>query len=306
MAWEFDPMLDKRYQHTGMGRDVVDFLAWLELGGAADRTLDQYERDLSRACLMYPAKTLAEFSDDDMAQVAKTFKPASRRVRVAAYKSFFKWAAGTRRITLRPTDALPVIRRAPKRVYDLFTGPDILALCELPVRDGALFQLMFDTGARKGDCRTVRLRDWRQDATPDAPYGTIVFREGKGGKDRKVPITPTLARKLLELQVLEGVNPSDYLWYTRPGGGTVIARERMIGNGSFTLWWRNNLDAAGVRYRNPHMTRHTMATRFLSNKRGRLETLQLILGHESIQTTSDLYGHLDMRDVAYDMGLIEG
>jgi integrase len=54
------------------------------------------------------------------------------------------------------------------------------------------------------------------------------------------------------------------------------------------------------------MTRHTMATRFLSNKRGRLETLQLILGHESIQTTSDLYGHLDMRDVALDMGLIDG
>jgi hypothetical protein len=33
--------------------------------------------------------------------------------------------------------------------------------------------------------------------------------------------------------------------------------------------------------------------------------LQLVLGHESIRTTSDLYGHLDMRDVALDFGLIE-
>jgi integrase len=255
---------------------------------------------------MYPAKTLAEFSDDDMAHVANSFPKASRRVRVAAYKSFFKWATGTRRITLRPTDALPVIRRQPKRVYDLFTGPEILALCELPIRDGALFQLMFDTGARKGDCRNLRLRDWKHDATPDAPYGAVVFREGKGGKDRKVPITPTLARKLEELQVLEGVNPSDYLWWTRPGGGTRINRSTRIGNGSFSLWWINSLDTAGVRYRNPHMTRHTMANRWLSNKRGRLDTLQLILGHESIQTTSDLYGHLDMRDVALDMGLIDG
>jgi hypothetical protein len=31
----------------------------------------------------------------------------------------------------------------------------------------------------------------------------------------------------------------------------------------------------------------------------------LILGHESIQTTADLYGHLDMRDVALDLGLLQ-
>jgi integrase len=299
-------MLDKRYQNTAMGRDVVDFLAWLDAGGTRPRTLDQYERDLSRACMMFPTRTLAEFTDADMAHVASSFSVRQRRVRVAAYKSFFKWAAGTRRIALKPTDALRPIRRQPKQVYDLFNGPEILALCELPVRDGALFQLMFDTGARKGDCRAVRLRDWRQDATPDAPYGALVFREGKGGKDRKVPITPTLARKLLELQVLEGLNPPDYLWYTRPGGGTRISRDHQVGNGSFSYWWTSCLTVAGVRYRNPHMTRHTMANRFLSNKRGRLNTLQLILGHDSIQTTSDLYGHLDMRDVAYDMGLIEG
>jgi integrase len=54
----------------------------------------------------------------------------------------------------------------------------------------------------------------------------------------------------------------------------------------------------------PHLTRHTFATRFL-RRRGRLETLQLILGHESIQTTADLYGHLDMRDVALDLGLLQ-
>jgi hypothetical protein len=33
--------------------------------------------------------------------------------------------------------------------------------------------------------------------------------------------------------------------------------------------------------------------------------LQLILGHESIQTTCDLYAHLDLRDVALDFGLIK-
>jgi hypothetical protein len=28
----FDPLRDKRHQSTRLGRDVADFLAWLELG----------------------------------------------------------------------------------------------------------------------------------------------------------------------------------------------------------------------------------------------------------------------------------
>jgi hypothetical protein len=38
---QFEPLRDKRYQQTRLGRDVVDFLAWMELGGAASRTLEQ-------------------------------------------------------------------------------------------------------------------------------------------------------------------------------------------------------------------------------------------------------------------------
>jgi hypothetical protein len=87
---EFDPMRGKRYQQTRLRRDVVDFLAWLELGGAASRTLDQYERDLSRGCLMFPSQDLAGLEDGDALQIAKSFKPGERRVRVAAWRSFYK------------------------------------------------------------------------------------------------------------------------------------------------------------------------------------------------------------------------
>ncbi len=33
-----DPLRDKSYEQTALGRDVVDWLAWLELGGAAPLT----------------------------------------------------------------------------------------------------------------------------------------------------------------------------------------------------------------------------------------------------------------------------
>lgn len=298
----YDPLLDKSYASTRLGRSVTDFLAWCELGGMAERTLDQYERDLSRACLMFPDKGIEDFTDGDMAHVARSFKPKERRVRVAAYKSFFKWAVQTRRVVAKPTDALPTIKRQPKKVYDLFTEAEVALLTGLPLRDGVLFEIMFGAGPRKGDCRSLRFRDWRSESTVDAPYGRLVFREGKGGKDRTVPAIESIARRLSELAIVEGLNHDDYLWYTRPGGGAKIKRDG-CGDGSFDRWWERCLGEAGVRYRNPHLTRHTFATNYLRG-RGRLETLQLILGHESIQTTADLYGHLDMRDVAYDLGLV--
>jgi integrase len=211
----------------------------------------------------------------------------------------------SRRIDRNPADALPAMRQAPRRVYDLFTRGEASDLCALPSRDGALMRLMFETGARKGDCIQFRLRAYRPEAREDAPYGVVVFRKGKGGKDREVPAYQELAQALADLAIVEGLNATDHLWYTRPGGGSKIARARPMVDSAFDRWWRRCLAEAEVRYRNPHMTRHTFATNYLREKRGRLETLQLVLGHESIKTTADLYGHLDMRDVAYDMGLIE-
>jgi hypothetical protein len=179
----FDPLREKRYRETALGRDVVDFLAWGELGGWSEHTRDQYERDPSRGCLMFPSNGIAELEDGDAIQIAK-FKPGERRVRVAAWRSFYKWGLRSRRCERNPFDALPTIKRTPRRVYDLFTDPEIAALCGLEIRDGALMQILYDAGPRKGDCRAFQLQHFRAEPTPDAPYGRLVFKEGKGGKDQ--------------------------------------------------------------------------------------------------------------------------
>jgi integrase len=66
----------------------------------------------------------------------------------------------------------------------------------------------------------------------------------------------------------------------------------------------DSLEGAGVRYRKPHTARHTFATRW----RGRglaVDEIQLLLGHSSIRTTSDLHVHTDVEDVAERMATIE-
>ncbi len=59
-----------------------------------------------------------------------------------------------------------------------------------------------------------------------------------------------------------------------------------------------------MRYRNPHVARHTFATRWLKNG-GPMLTLSKAMGHASIATTVDQYGHLDLSDVARDLALVE-
>ena len=121
--------------------------------------------------------------------------------------------------------------------------------------------------------------------------------KGKGGKDRIVPATSALVQSVNELALLDGVNEPDYLWYCRPGGGSMISRSRPIVDSAFARWWTRCLEEAGVPYRNPHVARHTFATRWL-RKGGRLDLLSMAMGHASIKTTHDLYSHLDTTDLA--------
>jgi len=300
LAVQYDPLRNKSYQHTRLGSSVVDFLAWKELGGAAERTLDQYERDLARGCLMYPDVSLEEFGDSQMLHVAATFKGPERRVRVAAWRSFFKWALRTRRVSVHPTDALPEMRQPPPRVIDTFSDEEMSVLEDLPLRDGALMQLLFDAGLRKAEARHFRLMHLR----PSPPPGQVVVLKGKGGKDRVIGATLALSQRVNELAVIEGLAAQDHLWYMRPGGGSKVTRDKPIVDSSFDRWWRRCLSEAGVRYRNPHVTRHTFATRWL-RRGGRLTTLSDAMGHASIATTADLYSHLDTRDMAEDLALIE-
>lgn len=291
----FDPLLNKSYQATRLGRSVVDFLAWMKTGKAAERTLDQYERDLSRACLMFPETTLEEFSTSELLHVAASFPPKGRRVRVAAYRSFFRWALQQGLIERNPADRLPDIKREPQQFIDTFSDEEIAVLTDLPLRDGALMQLLFDAGLRKGEARRFRFAHFRPEPSP----GQVVVLKGKAGKDRVLPATLAVSTRLNELALTEGLSLSDHLWYTQRANASASKTLRVtpLGEGSFDRWWRRCLDQAGVRYRNPHTARHTFATRYL-RLGGSLPLLSAAMGHASIKTTYDLYAHLDQNDLA--------
>jgi integrase len=129
-------------------------------------------------------------------------------------------------------------------------------LLSLPLIDRVPMALLLDAGLRKKEGRQQQVRRLKLDTRE------VIVIGGKGDKDRVVPMTGRLAGMVEELLFLERLDAQDYIWYSRPGGGHVQPA-KMMGDTSFTRWWKKSLDAAGVRYRNPHTTRHKFATRWL-------------------------------------------
>lgn len=288
----FDPLRDSRHREARAARDMADWLAWLELGNTASRTLDTYERYAAALLRAFPDKAFDEFTDGDLAHALRQHPPLSRHIVKAALNNWFKWGYRTRRIPGNPVDLLPPIRYKPNRVYDVFADAEVEAMCGLPTPDGELNTILFWTGIRRTEARLLTGRRLNLDRQQ-----VIVVEGAKGSKPRQVAMVERVRIAAAQLLLLEGINDSDYVWATRPGGGRLVRRDKPIGNSSFDRWWQRCLDEAGVRHRNPHMARHTLATRLY--KLGMKDKeIQRILGHESSQTTQDTYIHV--QDVAVD------
>jgi integrase/recombinase XerD len=165
---------------------------------AADRTLDQYERDLSVLCHLYPSKGLADLTDLELGAAVRRFPKASRRVRKAAFDSFYKWAVKTRRIEKNPMELLPSVKRRPQRYIDTFSEAEIEDLVALPLVDSVLMLLLVDAGLRKSEACALQVRRLKIDT------GELVVVGGKGGKDRVVPMTSRLRQAVEELLLSSG------------------------------------------------------------------------------------------------------
>ena len=297
----FDPLRDKSYRSTRLGRDIVDFLAWCELGGMSPKTLLNYEPDLAKGALMFPDKGIEDITGGDLVHIARSFPPKSRRVRMSTWRSFYKWARRTRRVTIDPTDELPDIKKNPQPVIHVFNDVEIDALLSLPVIDAAPLAILLEAGLRKAEASKIRL----QDCMPET--GQVLVLNGKGGRDRIVPMSPRLSHLLNELILLERLSPKDHIFYAVKANqfeGRKLLRAKPVGEATFARWWRRSLDDAGVRYRTPHTARHTFATRWRLRGLG-IDDLQILLVHSSINTTASIYVHTRVADVAERMRAIE-
>lgn len=288
---------DHSYQLSRLGADVTEYLAWKRHSRASARTLDQYERDLSRLCKLIP-KPVDGVDVGDLMLVLDVFPEGSWKRARAAWGDFFKWAVREGRRPDNPVERLPKLRPTPEPVYDLWTQHELDLLVagtrkmECPLRERLRVLTMIESGARAGEMRALTLGDFDL-------YRKTVTVLGKGSKRRLVPISAELTATVDEYLLTEypvlGRLPhrNDHLWYAvyRVGERVIgIKPERALSYRGFYEWWRRVENTAGVRHRKPHMTRHTFATDVLDATDGDLYAVKELLGHSSTRVT-EVYLH---------------
>ncbi len=269
---------------------------WLE-EGLSRNTLAAYRRDM---CMLAEWLAKQGLPLDGMpehqlnayfsARHAST-KATSANRRLSVFKRYFRWAVRERRIERDPTLRLQAARQA-LRVPKTLTEAEVEALLGAPdvdtalgARDRTMIELMYASGLRVSELVTLR--------TLNISLQENVLRVfGKGNKERLVPFGEVaslwLKRYLAEARpTLLGQRQSVALFVTASGSNAGSGMSRVM---FWNIVKRYAVQAGIATAPSPHTLRHAFATHLL-NHGADLRTVQMLLGHADISTTT-IYTHI--------------
>jgi site-specific recombinase XerD len=150
----------------------------------------------------------------------------------------------------------------------------------MPLRNAALVALMARAGLRIGEVVGLDL----EDVALNERSGWVTVRQGKGLKERRVPLSLQARKTLAGYLEVRPEAETPALFLTKSC--------RRLGKRPVQRLVKSAAQRAGLQQDvTPHVLRHSFATRFL-RKGGDLATLRDILGHANLATTSR-YLHAD-------------
>jgi integrase len=241
---------------------------WLAAGGASGQTLR-----VRRAVVRCMARRLGVSGPVDVSTVdlvavcaAADWSNDHRRTVRTTLVGFYAWCITAGVVVDNIAEQLPRVpestpkpRPAPDRVWHQL-------LAAAPPRERMMARLAGEAGLRRAEVAVVRRDDLVEDL-----MGWSLIVHGKGGKQRTVPLTESLAEAVRSYRD-GGYNPRGYLFpgqidgHLSPGHVGVLI-SRLMGEG-----W------------SMHKLRHRYASRGFAGT-GNIRAVQEALGHASVATT---------------------
>ena len=266
--------------------------------GLSPNSITAYDRDLRKFALFINSETLdySSLTEEDISRYEASLKgldlsPASINRAISALKSFYLYL-GIEYETANPMQAVER-RKLTRKLPKALTVSEITSLIDatkrldnpISLRDFALLELLYGTGARVSEVIGINLNDIASSTDDQSAVSTVKLR-GKGSKERIVPIG-SYAMKAL----------SEYLTRTRPA----LAEKSKQKNANAALFlnsrgtrlsrvsaWQivsDAADATGLRGKiSPHVFRHSYATHLLDGGAD-IRVVRELLGHASVTTT---------------------
>jgi len=209
----------------------------------------------------------------------------SQVMRLVAVKMFFRWLTRENYLPANPAADLE-LPRAPRRlprvvltadeVERVMVQPDVTD--PLGLRDRAVLETLYSTGIRRGELIALSVHDL------DVNRRTLLIREGKGKKDRVIPIGE---RALFWIEkYLDDVRPT--LVGPRDDGTLFLSTLGIALNGvTLSPRVRKYVEDGSGKSGSCHIFRHTMATLMLEGGAD-IRFIQAMLGH-ALLTTTEIY-----------------
>jgi integrase/recombinase XerD len=248
----------------------------------SDRTAHSYVRTMAEFA-KYFGKPPDQLTPDDL-RTYQAYLLAERKLsvgtvigRVAALRFFF--ARTLKRYDFR--QELPYPKKS-RRLPTVLSLEEVARLIDAAgnLQQRAMLMILYGTGMRRAEVSQLKV------SAIDSQRMVIRVVKGKGGHDRDLPLSPALLETLREYWRWKKART-----YLFPGSAAKDGEDKPVTDK--TVWYACTQAArhAGLRKRiTPHTLRHSWATHLLEGGTD-LRTIQMLLGHQDLETTAK-YLHL--------------
>ena len=213
----------------------------------------------------------------------KPLSVMTQRTFLAALQGLFGWLCRENHLPGNPAADLELPRKPRRSLPKALALEEVAAVLAVPdvrdplgVRDRAILETLYATGLRRRELTQLDLGDI------DRAHGTLWIRQGKGGKDRVVPLGEHalhwIGRYLGECRPRLETSAKEPALFLSGYGERLSAG--YLGN-----WVRRVLEAVKIdRPGSCHLLRHSCATHMLENGAD-IRFIQQLLGHARLNTT---------------------